>query len=764
MKKLHLILLLFATISLSAQKNVLVEELTGTWCQYCPGGIYVGDSLCETYDNVFFVAIHTNDIMANEEYASATNLIAAPTANIGRHFSRIDVENWFSKVQTEMGTTPSASISVSNNYNTNSRVLTTTVSATALENMSGSYRFAAIVVEDGIHGYSASYNQANIYSGASNYVGGFESMPNPVPYERMAYDHVGRYLMGGYDGAENSFPTSLNAGQSASYEFSYTLPENYNHEYVKVIGVLINSNGTINNAGCSNYLDGNENAAPFFTSLGKEEAFTGTTYNCNVYAHDPDNKELSITATTLPSWLTFEQNDNKSALLSGTPTVEGDYEVVLQVTDGERTSQQSFTITVGTQLDGEWKYVGQPGFNGAESYVHDMVFYGDICYVLVQENNTAKVYKSVNDGEWEQVGNIGFGMTYVQSTIDVASNGDVYIGFAEDGPDWTFIGHIMKWDGTTWIDLNAPSASYDIFLRLDNEDTPYYVSSTDQTWLGYVRKYVNGEWVEVGGGSIQPTYTMFYGLDFDSENVPHIQWAAGNNKIHVSKIVDNQFVEYGEYVSYTAAYYYTSFAINDNDQMFVAMSNAGTRCIDVFTYQNEEWVKIGENIGNTTSTHMDMALKDGYPVIVYADVTMSNSLSIMQYDGENWNYVGQRAFTDGATSYPQVALRDGTVYTAFIENDLGTSVSVMKYDQNTTSVIENQFVKTSKINCYPTIASSELNIESEIEGEAMVYNTNGVCVKTFILKNGQNKLEINDLPNGFYIINLKGEKAYFIVK
>jgi len=762
MKKVYLILLLCATLSLSAQKNVLVEELTGTWCQYCPGGIYYGDSLCETYDNVFFVAIHTNDIMANEDYTAAANLISAPSANIGRRFTRIDIENWFPKAQMEMSTSPSAIISVSNNYNESSRVLTTTVTATALEDMSGDYRFAAIVVEDGIHGYSASYNQANIYSGASYYVGGFESMPNPIPYERIAYDHVGRYLMGGYDGAENSFPSSLTNGQSTSYEFSYTLPEDYNHEYVKVIGVLINSDGTINNAGCSTYLDGNDNAAPFFTSLGKEEAFIGTNYTCNIYAHDPDNKELTITATTFPSWLTFEQIDNKSALLSGTPIAESDYDVVLQVTDGERTSQQSFTISVETQLDGEWKFVGQQGFNSAESYVHDMAFDGDICYVLVQENNNAVVYKSVNDGEWEQLGNIGLPMTYLQSTIDVASNGDVYIGFAEDGPDWTFIGHILKWDGTSWIDLNAPSASYDIFLRLDHDDTPYYISSTDQTWLGYVRKYVNGEWIEVGGGSIQPTYTMFYGLDFDSENIPHIQWAAGNNKIHVSKIVDNQFVEYGEYVSYTAAYYYTSFAINENDQMFVAMSNAATRCIDVYTYQNDEWMKIGENIGNTTSTHMDMTLRDNNPVIAYADVTMSNSLSIMEYDGENWNYVGQRAFTDGATSYPQIAMKGNTVYTAFVENDLEKAVSVMKYEQNTSNVSENQIVKTSKINCYPTITSSELNVESEVEGEAKIYNTSGMIVKTAFLIIGSNKLEINDLPYGFYIINLNGDVIKFI--
>ena len=71
MKKHFLLLSLIITaLSLTAQRNVLVEELTGTWCQYCPGGIYYGDSLSHAYDNVYFVAVHTIDAMGNEEYAT----------------------------------------------------------------------------------------------------------------------------------------------------------------------------------------------------------------------------------------------------------------------------------------------------------------------------------------------------------------------------------------------------------------------------------------------------------------------------------------------------------------------------------------------------------------------------------------------------------------------------------------------------------------------------------------------------------------------
>jgi len=765
MKKLHLILLLFATISLSAQKNVLVEELTGTWCQYCPGGIYYGDSLCQTHENVIFVAIHTSDVMANEDYTDASGLTSAPTANIGRHLLRKDIGQWFSSVANESGVPASATISVSNDYNAGTRLLTSTVTATALTNISGSYRLAAIVVEDCVHGSSSAYNQTNHYAGTVGYMGGFENMPNPVPYDRMAYDHVGRYLMGGYDGAENSFPSSLTSGQSASYEFSYTLPNDYNPNYVRVIGLLIKNDGTVDNAGISIYLDGNDNAAPIFTSVEKTEAFVGAEYLYNIYTHDTEGSTMTITASTLPNWLTFEQTGSKTAVLSGTPSAIGDYEVTLEVSDGERVTEQTFTISVEEQLDGEWKYIGERAFNGTESEVFDMASYGNICYIFAKANNIAVVYKSVDGGDWESVGNTATQVGLSGASIDIASNGDIYIGFTEDGPNWSSITHIMKYDGNEWTELAGAPDAIEIDLKLDSNDTPYFVSRHTDGYVGFVDKYIDGQWVTVGDGSYSTENTMWAKLAIDSNDIPYILYCTYDYVAHCSKFVDGQWVEIGENVTGTSkVYYYMSFGISEDGVLYAMIDNFGTRYIDVFSCENDVWNCIGTNVSNGTSEHNDLVINDGLPYIVFEDDGAANTVSVMGYDGERWNYVGQRGFTQGTASYPQITVKEGNIVTAFLDDDQGSSVSAMEYVKNTTSVVENQFVKTSKINCYPTIASSELNIESEIEGEAMIFNINGVCVMTFILKNGQNKLEINNLPNGFYIINLKGEKACFIVK
>ena len=162
MKKLIFTLsMLFVASTSFAQKNILVEELTGTWCQWCPRGIYYGDSLCGMYDNVIFVAIHCSDPMANDDYYNASGLLGAPSANIGRRYLGQDTQTWFAHVEQESQITSKVNMGINCNYDPETRQVTANVSAYALENMSGDYRFAAILTEDGVTGPVPTYNQTN---------------------------------------------------------------------------------------------------------------------------------------------------------------------------------------------------------------------------------------------------------------------------------------------------------------------------------------------------------------------------------------------------------------------------------------------------------------------------------------------------------------------------------------------------------------------------------------------------------------------------
>lgn len=768
MKKLSLILsMMLVTYSLSAQKKVLVEELTGTWCQYCTSGIYYGDSLVHSHDNVFFVAVHSADAMAYEEYVGMTGLTSAPTANIGRNHKRVGIDNWFGKTTAEMEISPNVTIAVANDYDPTSRLITTTLTANALNNVSGNFRFAAIVVEDGVTGPAPAYNQSNGYSGGSLYMGGYESMPNPVPAERMAYNHVARYMMGGYDGAENSFPSSLNAGQTAQYTFTYTLPENSDPQYTRVIGLLINEqDGKIDNAGISPYLDGNDNAAPLFTSKEKTEAFLYKRYAYNVYFQDPDDVEVTISATTLPDWLQLEQTDNKSAVLSGVPTSLGEYEVVLQLTDGNRTKNQSFTIIVEEALDGGWEYLGQRAFVEGTSNVMDMAIYNDDCYVFVMKDKNPCVFQFGADSTWHQLGSLTGNMAYVGASMAISSVGEVYIAYTDNGANYSYIGHVKKWDGSEWSEVGDVPSAIELSICLDSQDEVYLgCRACDYNYSGYVFKLENGTWNILGGG---PYYSdpAWGNTIIDSNDNIYVCGASYPNNNPLAFILDggNWVALHDDVLANEMVYYYMSLAVNDNNDLFLTFLNQRTMQIDVYQYADEAWTQIGESVSDGSATeYLDVAIKDGYPVLSYISEVNGSYASVKCYDGESWLYIGAATCSEGAASYPAIAVNDDKTYIAFTENDMDKAASVMCYIVNTESINEYTLPDPA-FTVYPTVFTDRFIVDSKETGMMRILSVNGFIVGEKRISRGVNEVWLDHVASGVYVLEMEGKGLSVIKK
>ena len=97
------------------------------------------------------------------------------------------------------------------------------------------------------------------------------------------------------------------------------------------------------------------NDPPEFTSTPITSADEGVLYTYNITTHDNDDAgtSLTITAPTLPSWLTLTDNGDGTAVLEGTPPhgVPRDNPVTLRVTDpnGDFT-EQSFVIVVSLNI------------------------------------------------------------------------------------------------------------------------------------------------------------------------------------------------------------------------------------------------------------------------------------------------------------------------------------------------------------------------------------------------------------------------------
>ena len=93
------------------------------------------------------------------------------------------------------------------------------------------------------------------------------------------------------------------------------------------------------------------NRPPVFTSTPITTASVGNPYTYNITATDPDGNALTLTAPTLPAWLTFTPGANGAGTLSGAPAAGdvGSHPVVLRVIDDgspNLSANQTFTIAV----------------------------------------------------------------------------------------------------------------------------------------------------------------------------------------------------------------------------------------------------------------------------------------------------------------------------------------------------------------------------------------------------------------------------------
>ena len=236
------------------ERAVVVEEATGTWCTWCPRGAAFLDGMSERYGDAFIgIAVHNNDPMAVAAYDGAItgfpNFTGFPSVVYQRE-SIMDPSDIEGPSATDMLEAPIATLVVGSEWDDATRDLTTSVTATFNEAVSGDYRLALVATETGVTGTGEGWDQINAYAGGGQGpMGGYENLPNPIPGNIMVYNHVGRELIGGFDGVAGSLPDAIAAGETDGHVFdTYTIPADYDTEKMHLVAILVAPNGQIANA------------------------------------------------------------------------------------------------------------------------------------------------------------------------------------------------------------------------------------------------------------------------------------------------------------------------------------------------------------------------------------------------------------------------------------------------------------------------------------------------------------------------------------
>lgn len=223
-------------------RNVVLEEVTGTWCGFCPRGFAAIDYMKENYGTQFIpISIHTDDPMAfpNQRYAPLlVGLSTAPSGLINRNsslYTSMDlavVERFYKQEQASC----IADISCTATYDASSDEVTVVTSTEfGYDFTQADYRIAYVVLEDNVGPYA----QQNFYAGGSQgYMYGWESKAATV---RMTYDDVARDLLPAYTGLEGSVPSTVAGGETYAHSHTFQLPLNVdNPDNVRIVALLLN--------------------------------------------------------------------------------------------------------------------------------------------------------------------------------------------------------------------------------------------------------------------------------------------------------------------------------------------------------------------------------------------------------------------------------------------------------------------------------------------------------------------------------------------
>jgi hypothetical protein len=267
-----------------AQKRTLVEDFTGTWCGWCPRGIWAAEQLDSNYgDKVVYISWHYGDPM--ELPTSVWDSIGggkygfSPVNGFpdgwverrsydGKTLDQDPTGPWDSDAQTVMGELPDATVTVTDvKFDPGTRIVTGTVNVKFLVDTVGDIRFNMILVEDSVSGPAGSkYDQHNYLTNRAGYEDNpYYKLPAVVP--GVQHRDVVRAVLGGIDGVAGVIPATVKANSTYSATFSYTIPALTRANQCKLVGFAeyFNGDGDVTNV---EVLNVDEQAVTKLPSIG----------------------------------------------------------------------------------------------------------------------------------------------------------------------------------------------------------------------------------------------------------------------------------------------------------------------------------------------------------------------------------------------------------------------------------------------------------------------------------------------------------------
>lgn len=250
--------------SIAPSKKVLLEQFTSANYGWSPDGYTTLKSIVTTNTNIIATSIHDAD---NLSVTGGSNLISDyedgfPSAVIDRHYfsSNNDVgiqkNNWNSFAAQRLAMKVPATVTVTNiSYNTSTKQIDATVSATFYGDVKGDYRLNLFVKENNVYGptndnTNNGWNQQSFlynvgsspYYQMGTYLNSTTYLLSPAEYK---HQYTITHMADGAYGASGIIPSNGSTnGATYTKTYSYTLPTvsgsefRYNADNIYLIGIV----------------------------------------------------------------------------------------------------------------------------------------------------------------------------------------------------------------------------------------------------------------------------------------------------------------------------------------------------------------------------------------------------------------------------------------------------------------------------------------------------------------------------------------------
>jgi hypothetical protein len=323
------------------QRNPVLEYCTGTWCVNCPDGHQIiNNTILPNIPNAIIIGYHgpangsdpfsffPGNTIINTMFSQG-GVTYYPTGAIDRISGIQSRGAWYSYMNTRNSVPATVAIDVEHSFNKVTREFNASIDFTALVNLSGQYKFNAILLEDGMIWAQT--------GGGSNYV----------------HRHVVRAMMNGYLG-EEVINGTWNQNDVVTKTVNYTVPIpggsgpdivfDSCHVVVMVykVGTPLNSNAEIQQAVqmvliAPDYVANIVSKSPdVIGDINTPASFEAVIYNEGLMT---DKYDISLSFDGPAAWILEFTTDNGTFSLGETDSVEVD--------PGDST-----TITVTVNPDG----------------------------------------------------------------------------------------------------------------------------------------------------------------------------------------------------------------------------------------------------------------------------------------------------------------------------------------------------------------------------------------------------------------------------